>query len=82
MITLVLDESGRIVHDCERDGCSVSWDGFILDEATYRQQQQLAGDDPKPGEDLSKGKPVRNRDVSEMERFNVRGNTAQLKRGA
>lgn len=30
MITRVLDQGGNVLHDCEREGCEVSWDGIKL----------------------------------------------------
>lgn len=30
MILRVLDQDGRVIHDCRQLGCSVSWDGFTI----------------------------------------------------
>lgn len=38
MITKVYDHRGQEVHNCEEAGCSVSWDGYILDADRFHAE--------------------------------------------
>jgi hypothetical protein len=30
MILKVLDVQGQVIHDCRKDGCTASWDGYAI----------------------------------------------------
>lgn len=49
-ITKVYDADGHLVHDCKREGCSSSWDGYDLETGDPLEGRS----DPGPEWDVSR----------------------------
>jgi hypothetical protein len=76
MVTTVVDEDGQVLHDCAREGCSLSWDGYVLAPAAYAADVP-APQPPLPADDKA-GAPAAGRADPDPDLWAVKGTTATL----
>ncbi len=79
VITQVYDDAGNLTHDCEREKCEVSWDGFALHDGLPIEATIDTSVPFVPTATLKKGDPVPNHVDPDPALWDVVGSTAKLR---
>lgn len=79
MITRVLDERGQVLHDCEREGCAVAWDGTAIENLSVEILYPDAASRPPNAVGVKVGEKLPGAQAPDPTRWTISGTTARLK---
>lgn len=80
MITRVVDQQGNVLHDCGREGCEVSWDGYATRPHVVDVPDAANPNGPAVKRRVAAGDELPGRADPDPALYDVAGGRARLKR--